>query len=74
MTGRAQRPATLGSMRFELAAHLSDRILERAAEVGAEPRHAGPLLFAWDVTKQRGKVSETRVSPDGMTGTIAVSW
>jgi len=34
----------------------------------------GTLLFAYDVTKQQGKVSETRVSPDGLTGTIAVSW
>ena len=34
----------------------------------------GTLLFAYDVTKKQGTVSETRVSPDGLTGTIAVRW
>jgi hypothetical protein len=34
----------------------------------------GTLLFAYDVTKEQGTVAETRVSPDGLTGTIAVSW
>jgi hypothetical protein len=34
----------------------------------------GTLLFAFDVTKKPGAVSETRLSPDGLTGTIAVRW
>jgi len=34
----------------------------------------GTLLFAFDVTKTQGTVSETRVSPDGLTGIIAARW
>ena len=41
-----QRPAPVGGMRFELVAHEAEGIVERPAELSAEPRHAGSLLLA----------------------------
>src|SRR5262249_32486180 len=42
-----ERPPPVGGVRFELAAHLPESILERAVEVGAEPGHARSLLLAF---------------------------
>jgi hypothetical protein len=41
-----QRSATLGRVRFELAPHGAEGIVEGAVELGAQPRHAGALLLA----------------------------
>ena len=41
-----ERPAALRRVRFELAADEAQRLLERAVELGAEPRHSQALLFA----------------------------
>ena len=39
-------PATLGGMRFEFAAREPEGVVERALELGAQPRHPRPLLLA----------------------------
>src|SRR4051794_5995367 len=41
------RPPTLGCVGLELAAHEAECIVDRAVELGAQPRHSGPLLLAF---------------------------